>query len=585
MMATSRLLERWRFRRRHEDRATPKRRRLRIVEWALQLGVSRGLPVDTDKRVRLCNRFALVAIAIMVPWLLVEAGFGDARNLPWELGFLAGFLGVLTLNGAGATRAARLALIATANGCVFAGALLFDRGAGGTLPLLALPAIPLLLFGRGERLLVVLGAVLPLLLFGVLESGAAAHLLGVHPRTAPPWYFAANAASAFAIGFLAPFLFYRANLRAEASLERIGQERLKRVIDSDLIGVVRGRLSGRIEDANDTFLSLLGYSRKDLRTGGLDLTAIAPLPALGADSVPDLAGLPRCGSSSVYERACRRKDGTTVPTLIGVARLDDCDGEVVGFVLDLSAQKHVEAQQEQLLESREALHLRDLFNSIASHELKTPLTALMLNLRLLRTRLEKEVPDNTGLRAQVRRCDVAATRMGDLIHALLDVAQIHDGRLSLTVADTDVGDAVRRAVSGFEASGSGGPQHIVVDAEGPMTAKLDSLRFDQVVTNLLSNAVKYGSGRPIEVHVRHGQAADVARVEVIDRGPGIDPAMTQRIFEPFQRASSAESIPGLGLGLYVVKMIVEGHGGRIGVESQPGRGSRFIVDLPCAAQP
>jgi PAS domain S-box-containing protein len=579
------LLERRRFRRRQENPVTPKRRRSSIVAWALQLGVSTGLPLDADKRVRLCNRFALVAVAIMVPWCLVEAGFGDARNLPWELGFLGCFLAVLTLNGAGATRAARLALIATANGCVFAGALLFDRGAGGTLPLLALPAIPLLLFGRGERLLVVLGAALPLLLFGVLESGAAAPLLGVHPRTAPPWYFAANAASGFAVGFLAPLLFYRDNLRAEASLERIGQERLKRVIDSDLIGVVRGRLSGRIEDANDTFLSLLGYSRKDLSSGGLDLTAIAPLPARGADSVPDLAGLPRCGSSSVYERACRRKDGTTVPTLIGVARLDDCDGEVVGFVLDLSAQKHVEAQQEQLLESREALHLRDLFNSIASHELKTPLTALMLNLRLLRTRLEKEVPDNTGLRAQVRRCDVAATRMGDLIHALLDVAQIHDGRLSLTVADTDVGDAVRRAVSGFEATGSGGPQHIVVDAEGPMTAKLDSLRFDQVVTNLLSNAVKYGSGRPIEVHVHHGQAADVARVEVIDGGPGIDPAMIQRIFEPFQRASSAESIPGLGLGLYVVKMIVEGHGGKIGVESQPGRGSRFIVDLPCAAQP
>ena len=106
------------------------------------------------------------------------------------------------------------------------------------------------------------------------------------------------------------------------------------------------------------------------------------------------------------------------------------------------------------------------------------------------------------------------------------------------------------------------------------------------MTNLLSNAIKYGGGKPIEVRVRRDEAADVARLEVIDHGPGIEPAMTEKIFEPFQRASSAdEPIPGLGLGLYVVKMIVEGHGGTINVESQPGHGSRFIVELPCAAQP
>jgi PAS domain S-box-containing protein len=428
---------------------------------------------------------------------------------------------------------------------------------------------------------------LPVLLFAALETGLANDLLRVPRHAAPPWYYAANAATAFVMGFLSPFLFYRANLRAEAALERIGQEKLKRVIDSDLIGVVRGRLSGRIEDANDTFLSLLGYTRRDLETGALDLTAIAPPEASEADLAPEFAGLTRGSSSAVYERTCLRKDGTTVPALIGVAPLDEGDGEgeIVGFVLDVSAQKNVAAQQAQLSESREALRLRDLFNSIASHELKTPLTALLLNLRLLRTRLEKEAPDNAGLRGQVKRCDSAAARMGQLIDALLDVAQIHDGRLKLSVQDADVGDAVRRAVCGFEASRNGQAQRILVETEAPMTAKLDALRFEEVVTNLLSNAVKYGSGEPIEVRVHHGDGDDVARVEVIDRGPGIEPAVAKRIFEPFQRAGSAESIPGLGLGLYVVKMIVEGHGGTIGVDSHPGHGSRFIVDLPCASAP
>jgi signal transduction histidine kinase len=151
------------------------------------------------------------------------------------------------------------------------------------------------------------------------------------------------------------------------------------------------------------------------------------------------------------------------------------------------------------------------------------------------------------------------------------------------VRDTNVVDAVRSAVSGFEVtrSGNGSGHQIAVRAEEPFTAKLDPLRFDQVVTNLLSNAVKYGAGKPIEVRVRHDRAADAAHLEVIDGGPGIDPGMTEKIFEPFQRATSMEPIPGMGLGLYVVKMIVEGHGGRIAVDTTLGHGSRFIVDLPC----
>jgi signal transduction histidine kinase len=118
-----------------------------------------------------------------------------------------------------------------------------------------------------------------------------------------------------------------------------------------------------------------------------------------------------------------------------------------------------------------------------------------------------------------------------------------------------------------------------------VTAQLDPLRFEQIVTNLISNAVKYGAGKPIEVRVGRDRAADLAHLEVIDRGPGIDPAMKEKIFEPFQRATTTEPIPGLGLGLYVVKLIVESHGGRIAVDTDLGHGSRFIVDLPRAGGP
>jgi signal transduction histidine kinase len=293
----------------------------------------------------------------------------------------------------------------------------------------------------------------------------------------------------------------------------------------------------------------------------------------------------RRGPASVYERSCRRKDGKKVPILVGMAFLDESDDEVVGFVLDLTAQKHVEAQRTLLHDSREALRLRDLFNSIASHELKTPLTALLLSLQLLIRRLEKEAPDNAPLRTQALRCESAAARMGELIHALLDVAQIHRGRITLNVQEMDVVEAVRKVVSGFEVNKDGCgkdgcPLRIAVHADGAITAKLDPVRFDQLVTNLLSNAVKYGAGKPIEVVVDRRGDGNSAHVEVIDHGPGIDPAMREKIFEPFQRASANEPIPGLGLGLYVVKLIVEGHGGRIAVDSELGHGSKFVVDLP-----
>jgi PAS domain S-box-containing protein len=546
------------------------------IDRTLQLGVSGDpMPLGVQKRIRLCNINALGGGLIMAGWVLIEAVFGELRNVPLEIGLMAGFASVLALNASGAHRLGRLLLIVMANACVLVGAVLFTDSSGGILPFFALAAMSLLMFGPGEWLLAAASAALPALLLVASETGLACRLVSVQQRTAPGWYFAANAVTTFAIAFLVPFFFYRSNLRAEASLQRLGQERLKRVIDADLIGVVRGRLSGPVEDANDTFLSLLGYTRKDLAARALDLRMIAPLE-------PFVSELHRRGPASVYERICRRKDGTKVPTLVGVTFLDESDDEVIGFVLDLTAQKNVEAQRSQLHDSREALRLRDLFNSIASHELKTPLTALLLSLQLLRRRVEKDAPDSQALRTQAARCESAATRMGELIHALLDVAQIHRGQLTLNMHDVDVVEEVRKVVSGFAVSKDGVGNRIAMRTDGMVTARLDSLRFDQVVTNLLSNAVKYGAGKPIEVLVAQDRSANMAHLEVIDGGPGIEPTMQEKIFEPFQRAASTEPIPGLGLGLYVVKLIVESHGGRIAVDSEIGRGSRFIVDIPRA---
>jgi signal transduction histidine kinase len=212
---------------------------------------------------------------------------------------------------------------------------------------------------------------------------------------------------------------------------------------------------------------------------------------------------------------------------------------------------------------------------------------LMLNFKMLRRRLDNENSLPPAVGPQVDRCESAAARMGELINRLLDVAQMHDGRLKLKRNPIDVVEVVRRVSGGFEANNLSACQSpIHVEAAGSVTAALDALRFEQVVTNLLSNAIKYGDGKPIEVRVRRDENTDAAHLEVIDHGPGIAPEMTEKIFEPFRRAvSTTAPIPGLGLGLYVVKMIVDGHGGKINVESRPGDGARFIVDLPCTCAP
>jgi len=549
-----------------------------LLAWTLRLGIDDVTPAGVRKRIRLCNIDAVGGVVIMAAWVVIELVFGEVRNVPLEIGLVAGFLAVLVLNATGTHRIGRLLLIVMANACVLVGAVVFTEPSGGMLPFFALAAFSLLMFGPGEWAWAAFSAALPVVLLAASQSGLVDRLLSVQPRSAPGRYFAANAATTFAIAFLVPYFFYRSNMKAEASLQRMGQEHLKRVIDADLIGVVRGQISGRILDANNTFLSLLGFTRDDLTAGALDLGMIAPVD-------PFERQLRRRGPASVYERICQRKDGTKVPTLVGVTFLDESDDEVIGFVLDLTAQKNVEAQRTQLHDSREALRLRDLFNSIASHELKTPLTALLLSLQLLSRRLAKEVPQNDALRAQATRCESAATRMGELIHALLDVAQIHRGQLTLNLHDVDVVEEVRKVLGAFTVGKEADGNRIAFHTDGAVTAHLDSLRFDQVVTNLLSNAVKYGAGKPIEVVVAQNSAADLAHLEVIDRGPGIDPAMKEKIFEPFQRAQSTEPIPGLGLGLYVVKLIVESHGGRIVVDSEVGRGSRFIVDLPRAGAP
>ncbi|WP_426753969.1 ATP-binding protein [Myxococcus sp. Y35] len=233
-------------------------------------------------------------------------------------------------------------------------------------------------------------------------------------------------------------------------------------------------------------------------------------------------------------------------------------------------------------EAQEAVRARDSFLSVASHELNTPLTSLMLNVQALRRDMEPR-PGGTpassdALSAKVVAVQRQVSRLSSLVRELLDVSRITAGRLVLEREELDLAALTREVVPRFSEDLARAGCELRLDAQGPAMGHWDRLRLEQVLQNLLSNAIKYGRGCPIEVRV--GAEASHAWLSVKDHGMGIPPEGRARLFQRFERLASERHYGGLGLGLWIVKQIVDAMDGRIRVESAPGQGSTFIVELP-----
>jgi signal transduction histidine kinase/CHASE1-domain containing sensor protein len=226
--------------------------------------------------------------------------------------------------------------------------------------------------------------------------------------------------------------------------------------------------------------------------------------------------------------------------------------------------------------AKAAVDARDEFLSIASHELKTPLTSLALQADSLRTAARRADTEGITRKAEVVRRNVE--RLARLVASLLDLTKITAGRLELELESVDLAEVTREVATRFEEEAARARCPLTVDAPAPVPGRWDRLRVDQVVTNLLSNAVKYGPGRPIELRVR--SEGDRGTLAVQDHGIGIPEADQPRIFGRFERAVSKRHYGGFGLGLWIVREIVDALGGEVRVESAPGLGSTFTVSLP-----
>jgi signal transduction histidine kinase len=245
-------------------------------------------------------------------------------------------------------------------------------------------------------------------------------------------------------------------------------------------------------------------------------------------------------------------------------------GQRVALALD-NAQLYRTAQQ--------AVQVRDDFLSVASHELKTPLTSLHLAVRaVLRTTHQATPPPADYLARRLTIVDDQTKRLTHLVNDLLDISRISAGRLDLERQATDLVALTRRVVGQFEEEFVAAGCPVTLEAGAPVRGYWDPARLEQVLINLLTNAMKYGRGQPISVRVcAAGQAATLS---VRDQGIGIAPEHQERIFERFERAVKPGKYSGMGLGLYIVRQIVEAHGGRIEVSSGPEPGATFTVTLP-----
>ncbi|HET9014432.1 MAG TPA: ATP-binding protein [Thermomicrobiaceae bacterium] len=252
------------------------------------------------------------------------------------------------------------------------------------------------------------------------------------------------------------------------------------------------------------------------------------------------------------------------------------------FVTDLARRAALAVDNARLFhEAEQARRFQEEFLSTAAHELKTPLTSIVGYAQLL-SREMRQASGTTGrLAGRVDRLRGQVDRLQALVADLLDASQLQQGRLELRRERFDLVELVREVAAREEAAAKGSDR-LHVAAVGPAVGCWDRARLDQVVTNLLTNALKYSDATQ-SVHVSVAAETEAAVLTVRDRGIGIAADDRERIFQPFARAAAGSHLPGTGLGLYISRRIVERHGGVIGVESEPGKGSTFAVRLPLDA--
>jgi PAS domain S-box-containing protein len=392
--------------------------------------------------------------------------------------------------------------------------------------------------------------------------------------------YADSMAQAMAVEYVTERERVATALRARLEEALMHQRRLS---ESGLLGIFVSDFTGRISEANDAFLALLGYSSEELVQ--LNWTALTP-PEWSEWDQAAIEQLRATGKTKPWEKEYWRKDGTRVPVLVGVAMLNDSQG--IAFVLDISERRRLEelrrhsAELEALKERfAEAARAKGAFVASLSHELRTPLTSILGFAELLHD--ESSAQRSAQQREFAAAILTAGQHVLQLLNDVLDLSKIEAGKMQFQPHLVDIAALIAEVVGLLRpAADARGVALSFTVAEDVAKLRLDPLRLRQVLYNLTSNAIKFtqASGS-VRVEARR-EGDDMLCVSVHDTGIGIREEDQALLFQEFQQVAPASRAGqrGTGLGLALTKRMVEAQGGRVGVESRPGIGSKFSVLLP-----
>lgn len=353
--------------------------------------------------------------------------------------------------------------------------------------------------------------------------------------------------------------------RTEEAL-RQSQQRVRALMDSNIIGIIV--IEGdTIIEANEAYLRQAGYTREEVQNRQLKLSMVIP-PEAEPRRQKTIDELLTYQHVMPFEGVGLNKDGSQTPVLIGAAAIQLEPLQSIHFLLDISARKELEQR-------------KDAFISMASHELKTPLTILKMQVQFLKKQLvEQELPNTASM---LSRIDTQINRLTKLIEELLDVSKINAGKMVYAQEIIDLDALLHETVEAIQHTST---THTIV-VRGATHASLlgDKERLAQVFINLISNAIKYSPAADT-VQIDLNTADERATILVHDHGIGIPHDQREKIFERFHRVvdSNTKDLPGLGMGLYIVAEIVKRHQGTISVESEMGKGSTFRITFPLAPQ-
>ncbi|HSE87570.1 MAG TPA: ATP-binding protein [Candidatus Binatia bacterium] len=365
--------------------------------------------------------------------------------------------------------------------------------------------------------------------------------------------------------------------KAEAALQELAkglEAKVRRLVDSNIIGIAIWNFDGRIIEANEAFLRIVGYGREDLVSGGVSWREVTPNKWREADERA-LAELAATGICEPFEKEYFRKDGSRVPVLVGAALLEGSRDEGVAFVLDLTERKLAEEAlhktQAELAHVTRVTTLGEMAASMA-HEINQPLSAIVANGSACLRWLAGDNPnldEARGTAQRVIRDGNRASQVITRIRALVRKADFEKAPLDINQAVQEVinltqHEAVQKAVA------------LRTELAGELPLVLgDRVQLQQVILNLIINGVEAMSSvadrsRELLVYSRqHG--SDQVLIAVQDSGVGIDQENLKKIFDPFYTTKSQ----GMGMGLAISRSIVENHGGRLWAVSNEGPGTTF----------